>query len=98
MGGQNSFVKNSMEKEKQICIIYIFHVCFGIPKKTLSAFYEETELLLLKEELLCVISFFLMFFIIIWFLLFIYQLSFTGFPMLMLILFTLNQPEMSLGT
>ena len=98
MGGQYLFAKNSMEKEKQICIIYIFYVCFGITKKTLPAFYEETELLILKEELLCVISFFLMFFIIIWFLLFIYQLSFTGFPMLMLILFTLNQPEMSLGT
>ena len=73
MGGQYLFEKNSMEKEKQICIIYIFYVCFGITKKTLPAFYEETELLILKEELLCVISFFLMFFY--YYLVFIIYLS-----------------------
>ena len=34
-GWQYSFAKNFVEREQYIFIVYMLHVCFGIPKKTL---------------------------------------------------------------
>ena len=97
--GWTKFVCKKLYGERKANLHYIYLLrMFWYYKENLGCVLWRDKIIIIERRIIMCNFFFSHVFIIIWFLLFIYQLSFAGFPMLMLILFTLNQLEMSLGT